>query len=283
MLFICGSFVVFAFLSISSLKTERLSFEHSKELISDKERFEQILQEPLYSDGDVNSLLWRKLRIEEIINSLAPNNAFSLCVEYGFYILPLIMTVIGAMTVFLDMSSHVMRIRIAREGKWRYFISKQAMMLTLAVALTFVSIILYMVMSHIFFDKATAIAASEYINISDALHADPGEVILQALFLIVCLVIFLEIGFSLSYISKTPVVPVVFIGLLWFFNIIPTAYEPKNAIYNIATRLSDFYGPVPNEITANISLGSAVLIVSVMFIIPISTTVFFWQKKSAYK
>ena len=282
-LFIWGSFIIFALFSISALRTKYQSFEHLEQLISDDKRFEQLLQEPLYDkNGDVNSFLWKKLEIEEMIKSLAPRNAFALCVGVGFYTLPLIMTVIGAMTIFLDVSSNVKRIRASREGKWRYFLSKQAVMLTLAEILTFISISLYMAISHLVFNRAIDIVTSKYIVISDARHTDLRKVILQALFLIICQIIFMEIGFSITFILKLPVVPVTFTGLIWFFNVIPTAYEPKNAVYAIATRISDFCGAVPNGITSYIPLHVATLIVVLMFIIPITALILFWEKKSAY-
>lgn len=282
-LFILGSFIMVPLFSISALKTEYDSFKQSRQFIADDERLEQILQKPLYDgEGEVNSLLLKKMKVEDIINSLAPMNAFMLCIEFGYYLLPLIMTAIGAVTICRENFPNVSRIRMSREGKWRYLLVKQVVMLTLTISIIFVSVVLYLPVSHIVFSQAIKMVDTNLISISTARYADFRTVILQTLFLIVCVIIFLEIGFSLGYIAKTPVVPVSITVFFWFFDIISTGYEPKNAIYTIATRLIAFYGAVPNGVTTPISLTAAILIVFLMFLIPTGLFLFLWNKNSAF-
>ena len=283
-LVVFGSFVLGAVLGIGSLKNVAAGFQQSQNIISDDERLQHILEEPLFDgEGGVNSIRLNKIKAEEMINSLAPRNAYVFCVQYGFYLLPLIMTAVGGITVCYDSSSNVSRIRTAREGKWRYFVTKQAVMIVLTFISTSISATLYRILSHLIFKYATGLITTDFIVISDLQHYDVGKAVVQALFLAVCLVIFQEFGFGLGYISKSPVVPVAVIGALWFFNITPTGYEPKNAVYTLASGLANFYGVAPSLITTQISTAAAVLVLLFWGVLPFGLLMIFWEKNSSYK
>ena len=284
LLFALISFIAFSINSISSLKVLSDGFYFTEQLISDDKIMEEKLQKPLMDkSGDINTLLQNKLKMEEILFVLSSDNAFVMCEEVGLYLLPLILSIIGALTVCKDQSSNVMRIRVSREGKWRYLLAKQLAMILISVGLIFLAILLYKGISKSIFDHAASFVTSKYIDTSGIGSFDFTNGPLRIAFFILFIILFLEIGFCLGYISKTPIVPIVIVGFFWYFNLLPTFYEPRNALYNLAMRLFVFVGKIPNGITSEISLFSAILIVLLMLFIPFGGMLYFWNKRSAYK
>ena len=284
LLFALISFIAFSINSISSLKVLSDGFYFTEQLISDDKIMEEKLQKPLMDkSGDINTLLQNKLKMEEILFVLSSDNAFVMCEEVGLYVLPLILSVIGALTICRDQSTKVLRIRISREGKWRYFIAKQLVMVFCSIGLIFLAIILYKSVSNAFFEKAASLVISKYIDTSGTGRFDFINGPLRMVFFLLFIIIFLEIGFCLGYISKTPIIPVAITGFFWYFNLLPTFYEPKNATYNIAMRLFTFVGTVPNGIVSEISLQSSVIIFLLMMFIPMVLFIIVYNNRSVYE
>lgn len=284
LVFVLITYIGFSLSSLFSSIIVFGEFSYTEYRISDDKMMEEKLQEPLFdSNGDINTLLQNKLMMEEILFTLSSDNAFVMCEEVGLYLLPLILSIIGALTVCKDQSSNVMRIRVSREGKWRYLLAKQLAMILISVGLIFLAILLYKGISKSIFDHAASFVTSKYIDTSGTGSFDFNNGPLRIAFFILFIILFLEIGFCLGYISKTPIVPIVIVGFFWYFNLLPTFYEPRNALYNLAMRLFVFVGTIPNGITSEISLFSAFLIALLMLFIPFGGMLYFWNKRSAYK
>ncbi len=281
--FVLLSFVAFSINSISTLKVISDGFSFTEQLISDDKIMEEKLQKPLMDkNGDINTLLHNKLMMEEILFTLSPDNTFVMCEEVGLYLLPLILSVIGALTICRDQSAKVMRVRISREGKWRYFIAKQLVMILGSIGLIYFAILLYKSISNFLFDRAASLVVSKFIDTSGTGQFDFHNGLLRIVFFILFIIVFLEMGFCLGYIFKTPIVPVVIVGFFWYFNLLPTFYEPQNAVYNLAMRLFVFIGKVPNGIVSEISLFSTLLIIASMLIIPGTAALIVADRRSPY-
>lgn len=281
---IFGLFVAFAVASISVLQGRLNGFEFSQNQISDDERMWEILNAPIISKEEgVNTLLLKKMEIEGILSSLKPQNALEFCEEVGIYILPILMAAIGAVAVCSDCSSNIIRIRIAREGKWQYFFAKQIVMLTASIIATFVAILMFTGISSFTFSQATGLVTSKFIVVSAGSMVSYEKRVVGILFFAFCITAFCEIGFCFGYIFKNAIFPVCLCGFLWYFNMMPTIYEPKNAVYNIAVRLYPFKGAVPNGIGTEIPFLSAVLIVLLLILLPFSLVLLLWGKRGFYK
>jgi len=199
LLFALISFIAFSINSISSLKVLSDGFYFTEQLISDDKIMEEKLQKPpMDKSGDINTLLQNKLKMEEILFVLSSDNAFVMCEEVGFYLLPLILSIIGALTVCKDQSSNVMRIRVSREGKWRYLLAKQLAMILISVGLIFLAILLYKGVSKSIFDHAAGFVTSKYIDTSGTGSFDFTNGPLRIAFFILFIILFLEIGFCLG-------------------------------------------------------------------------------------
>lgn len=280
-IFILGMFIAYAYTSISYVESGMQGFAFFEEHMTSEEMLDELAR-PLYYEGKQNAILMYKQRIEILLYSLSPRNAIVFCEEVGLYVFPVIIGAFGALTIYRDRTSNIMRPRVAREGKWRYFLSKQIVMIGTSFISTAIATAVYKVASAYFFKKAQGFVTSDHIDITVESIKDSGNMLHRTLFFLLCMIIYLEINFCLAFIFKTPIVPITVTGYLWYINLYRIKMDPQNAVYNIANRFFDFMALPPNKIAFVIPLPLAVIIVSLMLILPLFVTIILWKKRSAY-
>ncbi len=282
--FVLAGFAFFAFSSLSYIKSLSARFDHLIDLVDDDEKTKGLLDESLYDhDGRVNELLEKKMGIESVLFSISYKNSTSFCEEALIYLIPVFMTIIGSLTISQDLTTEVLRLRVSREGKWKYLAAKQIVMIKISVALTVVSCGLHRIVTPFFFHKAVSIVDTVYIDTYADKMCDIGIMLQRAMFVFLCMLLFLEVGFCIGYFFKTPVISTGIICFIWYFNLVSFRYDPKNIVYNIAVRLFDFKGVIPNGMSFELPLYRVILLFSLMLWLPLLLVVIIWKKRSAYR
>ncbi|MBR5993472.1 MAG: hypothetical protein IK018_06675 [Lachnospiraceae bacterium] len=240
-----------------------------------------------FSKTSDNTLYDNELLVSDLektgsnLHALSPKHALSYCMEMGYFFFPFLMTVFGAYTVKADMSSKIMRFRAAREGRWAYFWGKQIVLFVLIIGCVIVGIITDFCISLVTFAGINKKQVFSLIDISGNKYPNLGNNLGQVAFFVFFILLFLELGFSLAFISKSLLIPTV-IAIFVFYVMPMYKYSPLNALTNVFAPLCDFQGIVHFKCIPIDSL-SAFSIILLLLIIPLFSAVLFNKFRSMYK
>ncbi len=219
---------------------------------------------------------------ESHFHALNPEHAFSYCIEMGYFFFPILLVVFGAFTIKSDMSSNIMRHRIAREGRWNYFFGKQIVLFGVTLICIAVGVMIDYIVSYITFDYVTKLQIFYLIDVTGSGYPNMGNSFASILFFIFFILLFLEMGFCVALITKSVIIPTGIVLVLFYILPVYKKYTPLNAMIHVYNKLSDFQGIVKYT-GMEINSAAAWLIISMLLIIPYIAAVIVYKYRSAYK
>lgn len=257
------------------------SFNRSEKRYGSREAFMEALETPL-SERGVNYLAVDKYRAESLLHSLSPEHSLTQCMEAGLFGFPLLLTIFGVICIYTDQKNNVLRTRVAREGKMKYYISKQVVLFACTLITVAPAILLDTVLSAVLYKMAKSRVVSEFIDVSGTGFDNSGNDIVAILFFILSIIVFLELGFCLAYILKSSIIAVLIVTVIWYLNPISLKYGPVNAFNNAALSLFDYQGTIAVN-CVEISRFSCWLIIILVAVLPCGISSIIMRYRSAYK
>ena len=227
-------------------------------------------------------LIMKLKTTESHLHALNPEHALSYCIEMGYYFFPILLVIFGALTIKSDMSSNLMRHRVAREGRWNFFFGKQIVLFGVTILCFVIGTLIDYIDSYITYDHVTKQPIFYLIDVAGSKYPNMGNSIVSIVFFFFFILLFSEMGFCVGLITKSVIIPTV-ITLVLFYILPIYKYSPVNALRNVFSKLSDFQGIINCSAMFEINTSVAWLIISMLLIIPYTVAVIVYKYRSAYK
>lgn len=240
------------------------------------------------TDPDAETLYNKEMLVlklktaESNLHALQPEHALSYCIEMGYFFFPILLVIFGAFTIKSDMSSNIMRYRVAREGRWNYFFGKQIVLFGVTLVCFAFGVLIDCIVSYITFEYVKKKPIFYLIDVTGSEYPNMGNSIVSIVFFFFFILLFLEMGFCIGLITKSVIIPTV-ITLVLFYILPIYKYSPVNALRNVFSKLSDFQGIINCSAMFEINTSVAWLIISMLLIIPYTVAVIVYKYRSAYK
>lgn len=278
-------FSLSTFISYKLFSSENVFFLNEEKEAVEREYYEEFITSltDLSKETNYNSefLIADLKSTESNLHAINPEHALSYCIETGYFFFPLVMTILGALSVKADMSSNLFRVRISKEGKWNYLLAKQIVMFCIVVICVFIAIFIDYFVSRFAYSYALKKHVFSLIDVTGSQYANLGNNVGHISFFVFYILLFLEIGFCIAMITKSimlsTLIPV------FFFYILPAyKYSPLNVLANVFSQMCDFQGCIHFYCT-EISFLTAVVYIAFLLIIPFLAAMCVYRCRSAYK
>jgi len=239
------------------------------------------------TDPDAETLYNKEMLVlnlktaESNLHALQPEHALSYCIEMGYFFFPILLVIFGAFTIKSDMSSNIMRYRVAREGRWNYFFGKQIVLFGVTLVCFAFGVLIDCIVSYITFEYVKKKPIFYLIDVTGSEYPNMGNSFVSIVSFIFFVLLFLEMGFCIALITKSVIIPTG-IALVMFYILPAYKYSPLYALINVYTKLSDFQGIVKYTGVETNSVA-AWLIISMLLVIPYTVAVIVYKYRSAYK
>lgn len=226
-----------------------------------------------------NPLSYFKEQAEKSMRNISPQNIFTSFGESCTIFAPIIAVLVAALLVSYDEKNKTARLKVARNGKKRFVISKQISGILLLLTIIFVGFGLTAILNRIFYNDLQSISDISPFTIN---FAQGNNILHQIIYVFLVTVIFFEIGYTISNIFHCYTAITIVVSVISFFAPPFLKYDPINLKCHFESKIFLFEGVVTPTTSIPISTSEAVIeliiLATSIIIINYVTSV----KKSAY-
>ncbi len=226
-----------------------------------------------------NPLSYFKEQAEKGIYTASPQNIISSFGESCTIFAPIIAVLVGALLVSYDEKSKTSRLKVARNGKTHYVISKQISGILVLLVLLLIAFVLAVVFNRLFYnDLQTKFDLSQFRTSFNK----PSNALQQIIYIILITVIFFEIGYTISNFFHCYTAISVIVSILSFFATPFFKYDPINLKCYFESKIFLFEGVVSATAPIPISLTAAATESLLIVLVLLTANYLVSLKKSAF-
>ncbi len=234
----------------------------------------------VHEDNNIeNPLPFFKDQVENSLSNTAPQNVFISFAEACTLFSPIIAVLIATLLVSSDEKNKTSRLKVARNGKIQFIISKQISGIILIIAILFLGFILTVIFNQISY---TNLESNYDLTQFKIKTLNRSNMFYQIIYILFEAIIFFEIGYTISNIFHCYTILSIIVSFILFFAPPFFKYDPMNLKCYFEKNIFLFEGVIHQRTPIPISTHEAVIelliiIISILAINSIVTT-----KRSAY-
>ena len=226
-----------------------------------------------------NPLSYFKEQAEKSMYNISPQNILASFGESCTIFAPIIAVLVATLLVSQDEKNKTARLKVARNGKTRFMISKQISGILLLLTIVFVGLGLTAILNNMFYNDLQSKADVPPLAIN---LTQENNILHYIIYVILVTVIFFEIGYTISNIFHCYTAITIVVSIISFFAPPFIKYDPINLKCFFENKIFLFEGVVTPTTPIPISTSEAVIelivLVATIIIINYVTSI----KKSAY-
>lgn len=234
----------------------------------------------IHEDGTgENPLPYFKEQLEKSICTIHPKNVLSNFAESCTLFAPIIAILIAAILVSYDEKNKTARLKIARNGKAYFYISKQISGILILFAVLLIAFGLTIVLKLLFYNNLKSKFDISQLTIS---FPKPSDNFYQIIYVILLTIIFFEIGYTICNLFHCYTVIGIVASVISFFAVPFFKYDPINLKCYFESKIFYFEGVVSKTVPIPISTTVAVIeLIMIMAVLLIANHIISF-KRSAF-